>query len=447
MRTLLLTVLYLAFSLHHLTSQDIGGIINNYAIVNDITSTPNCQTILSVSSSGGFSIGDYIIIIQMQGAAISELNDNTFGTISGMGNTGNFEKQQISNILGNDIYINGFLSFNYDPSSPLQITNLAQYANANVTSTLTCNAWNGSTGGILALEATGTLSLNTNIDVSGLGFRGGSVHFYTGGNTCNFFTPRNEWFYTIPSGYGGGKGEGIAEIITGKECGRGPQANGGGGGNDHNSGGGGGSNQATGGQGGINDEPGTFNCQGDFPGVGGLDINSTDKLFLGGGGGAGHGNNVTNGVGGLGGGIIIIYANTIIGNGNAILSNGSNGGSPSGGDGGGGGGAGGGIHLDIQNLTGTLNINAIGGNGGNTTNINQNRCFGPGGGGSGGYLLTDFAGAGITPDFSGGTPGVVTNSSNGCNGSNLGASAGQDGSIYPIPAIPSPSIGFDFVRE
>ncbi len=429
--------------------QDIGGNINIYAQVFSITSTPDCNTVITVNSSTGFSVGDYVIMIQMKGAVISTANDTNYdyGTIIDLASVGNFEKKRISAIAGNDLTLFGPLGLTYNPATSLQIVNVPQYANANVTTTLTAPAWDGTSGGVLALEVSGTLTLNSDIDLSGKGYRGGIPYFYTGTNTCAWWNPRAEMIYDI-SGFGGGKGEGIAYMLPNFICGRGPQGNGGGGGNDHNSGGGGGSSLVAGGVGGINDEPGTFNCQGDYPGFGGYPINQPQGLFLGGAGGAGHANNNLTGIGGNGGGIIILYCSQLDGNGFSILSNGENGGIGNG-DGGGGGAGGGGIMIDCPNINGSLTISATGGNGGNTVNsaTGGDRCFGPGGGAGGGYLLTNSNLTGVTTDFSGGTAGIITLSINGCNGSTSGAQNGADGSIYPLPTITSYVLeGYNFAR-
>src|SRR5690606_2075826 len=50
--------------------------------------------------------------------------------------------------------------------------------------------------------------------------------------------------------------------------------------------------------------------------------NTLSKIFLGGGGGAGHANNGEGGNGQPGGGIVLLMANQLIGNGYAIISDG-----------------------------------------------------------------------------------------------------------------------------
>ena len=85
---------------------------------------------------------------------------------------------------------------------------------------------------------------------------------------------------------------------------------------------------------------------------------------MGGGGGAGHCNSTFNNKAGNGGGLVILMANEIIGNGNPIIADGEAG-LRGFGDGGSGGGAGGSVILYADNYSSTLNIDANGGNGGN----------------------------------------------------------------------------------
>ena len=209
-------------------------------------------------------------------------------------------------------------------------------------------------------------------------------------------------------------------------AGRGAFANGGGGGNDHNSGGGGGANAGAGGLGGRNDEPATFGCFGDFPGLGGTALAGypNQRIFMGGGGGAGHSNNGVGSNGGNGGGIAFIHAAQIIGNNQYISANGTGADINQGQDGAGGGGAGGTIYLFAQSLTGNLSLYAHGAKGCDVDNQNSDRCFGPGGGGGGGFVFTNVN---ASTDLSGGAAGITTNTTASCSGSDLGATEGSLG--------------------
>ncbi len=406
----------------------ISGIINQYTAVTEVD---YCESILTVSSSADFQIGQQVLLIQMQGATINESNSSSFGNITSLNSTGLYERSSIVNIIGNQIYLQYLLLNNYDTFGSLQLVTVPVYADAIVTDTLEPQTWNGTTGGVLAFEVEGILTINAPINASGKGFRGGIAETITP-NDCNWLFAENDFFYDLNTWRGAAKGEGVATFITDKEAGKGAQANGGGGANDHNSGGGGGANISAGGVGGENDEPSTFGCDGFHPGVGGKAITENDnRIFMGGGGGAGHMNNGVGTNGGNGGGIIIIKTNSLTTGGQVGISvGGENVPITSGADGGGGGGAGGTMLLYVeQQVQSPYGLSWEGGDGGSVDNGNQDRCMGPGGGGSGGVLLTNIEPMGNNPIvvFDGGQPGVTMNSTEGCNNSTMGAVTGDYG--------------------
>lgn len=436
MKQLYFSVLIALFCLPAVAQNtNISGVVNSYTSVSAVSGND-----VTVASSAAFSAGDRVLLIQMQGATIDETNAATFGDISNLGNAGNYEFSTVCAIPnGTTLTLIG-VQRSYDASGVVQLVHVPQYVDATVTGTLTASPWDGTTGGILAFECSGDLTLNSDIDVEGLGFRGGTVT--TSNYSCAWFSNVTDYFYDISSGEGAMKGEGIAQYISGKTGGRGPQANGGGGSNDHNGGGGGGSNAGAGGIGGERVKPSTFTCQCIAPGEGGNDLiysNAANNVFLGGGGGAGHENNpATATAGGNGGGIVIIRANTLVGNGNAINASGADVTANSA-DGAGGAGAGGTVLLDIPNYNTGVTVNATGGNGGNVANIGPSNCNGPGGGGGGGLLWVSPASisGGITLLNTGGANGttIATIQSN-CtlNGAN-GAQPGNTGSSLTNLAI------------
>ena len=408
----------------------LSDIINIYASVTDIDS---CTGTLTVEKSTGFTVSMDIILIQMKGAVINTSNTANFGTISNLRNAGLYERAKIQAINGNQIILANKLRNNYNTDGKVQMVSLPSYANARIDSTLTAPEWDGAKGGVLALEVTDTLTFNADIEVSGKGFRGGIADIEQE-NDCRFLNPQNDYFYGLNNWRGAAKGEGVAEFIAGKEAGRGAQATGGGGGNDHNAGGGGGANAGAGGKGGNNNEPDFLGCDGNFPGIGGKMISDTEnRISLGGGGGAGHENNDQAGDGGNGGGIVLLIAKNIVGNDFKIIADGV---SPPviNGDGAGGGGAGGTVILQVENLLSPILVQALGGDGGMVDNQNLPRCQGPGGGGSGGKLLAPEL-LPISYLLSRGEAGMSTNSTS-CNNGTNGAQPGNDGFFEPFGGIP-----------
>ncbi|MBL4625095.1 MAG: gliding motility-associated C-terminal domain-containing protein [Flavobacteriales bacterium] len=381
---------------------------------------------VNVSSTAGLAVGDSVLVIQMKGAKIYTINNTGYGDVTDYNGAGDFEYAIICEINNNTVSFNAEFSSIFDGFGSVQLVTIPKYENITVCDTLTGQPWDGTTGGVIILEATNTITLNAVISASGIGFRGGISDYST--YNCAWFDNFPSYAYDITTGYGAMKGEGVAYYGT-ETAGKGALADGGGGGNDHNSGGGGGGNLASGGDGGDNNDANPNNCTGSHPGIGGKALNNLGKaVFLGGGGGAGHANNNLITDGGIGGGIIILVANNIEGNGNSLLANGTNGGTSIN-DGAGGGGAGGSVLLFANSINSPLTIEAKGGNGGNAGGTSADRCYGPGGGGSGG---TAWYKAGSTPpnisaNLSPGTNGIVTSFSTACAGQSNGADNGQAG--------------------
>jgi hypothetical protein len=414
----------------------IGGVINSYAAVLNVSTSIGCSPmVLFVDDAAGFIPGDFALVIQMQGAVIDESNSDNFGNVTSLNSTGLFEKVEIMSVNGNEIMISASLINDYQMTGKVQIVTIPSYTDAEVTSEIVPMPWDGNKGGIIAMDVSGTLTLQANVNATATGFRGGTRSNQS--SECSAITFVTDYHYVAGSWEGEGKGEGIASYIVGKEHGRGAQANGGGGGNDHNSGGGGGAGLGGGGIGGENLDPGLFNCHGNFPGVGGKETpTAMERLFLGGGGGAGHDNNNKATDGMAGGGIIYISANTIVSNSFLIQSNGGDNVMADGLDGGGGGGGGGAVLIDVTMLGDPLPIEARGGSGSDVFHNNNNRCMGPGGGGGGGVVYTNL-GAGIfMPTLLGGQPGIVVASSASCDGSSNNATAGVEGDLLDLITMP-----------
>jgi hypothetical protein len=388
---------------------NISGTVNSYHRVLGVSSIA-----AKLDNVSGLSYGNTVLLIQMKGAGINTANNSSFGDTTSLNYAGNYEVATICFVSNDSVYFFNQLLNSYDPNYKVQLVKFGEYYSANVTDTVKAQSWNSTTGkgGVLAIKVEADLTLNAPLFADSTGYKGGSFFLHDG--TCSFFFP-------VGSGYaydatstgalnGAYKGEGIADVPANLDGARGAPANGGGGGNNHNNGGGGGANLTSGGNGGANYSTGPSACTGTYQGRGGKALKnwSNTKIFLGGGGGAGHANSTVQlYAGGNGGGIIIVIANNIIGNGFKISANGQDGRSTSY-DGASGGGAGGTIIMDVANsYSGTLTIQANGGNGGNEDDDNSlGRCYGAGGGGSGGVIYFNGSLPAITTSISGGIAGI-----------------------------------------
>src|SRR5205823_12997778 len=124
-----------------------------------------------------------------------------------------------------------------------QVCRVPQFTDVTVSGgSLRPVAWNGTSGGVIAFFANGTVTLsaaNSPINAGGTGFRGGSAHSALNPN-------QNVTALNTSVDDGGSKGEGIDGSQSGL-YGRGNVGNGGGGGNAYKAGGGGGSDGGSGG--------------------------------------------------------------------------------------------------------------------------------------------------------------------------------------------------------
>nr|MBP6825646.1 hypothetical protein [Saprospiraceae bacterium] len=405
----------------------ISGIINKYT---PVTAFGCDSSRLTVGTVTGFLPGDKVLLIQMKGASASLANNSTFGDILSAGNAGNYEFNRIESVSGatNEIRLQYKITRSYNIGGRIQLVRVPEYDNVTANS-LTCPPWDGITGGILVLDVANTLSLQGNIDVSNRGFRGGTLV-----DSDNPSAHETGIFYAPDPDLAAEKGEGIAEIPANQSFGRGKSTLGGGGGNAHNAGGGGGGNAGSGGNGGLeyyntpsSPTPGTN-------GLAGLNIFNVNaqRVVLGGGGGAGHSNDGQGTSGGRGGGIVILTAGTVQGNGFKILANGENVLSPGDNrnDGQGGGGAGGTVLFSAGQVTGDLPIELKGGRGGDCLFFVNSQIIGPGGGGGGGKLALSQLFPNVMLSLNGGQNGIANQ-----NLTN-DAQPGQPGSVlFPLSLV------------
>ena len=304
--------------------------------------------------------GDLLLVVQMQDATINTTNSNVYGSGSsangGSGQTsvrnsglyeyvvatgpvaagavpvrgtgaGNGLRNAYTAVAGSDTV----------SQRTFQVVRVPQYGQAQLGVGLTAAPWNGSTGGVLAVDVAGRLDLaGRTASVSGLGYRGGAGRQLAGG------TGANTDYRTLSSNNANGqKGEGYAGtpryvfdasttsvVNTGVEgypsgsAARGAPGNAGGGGtdgnpaaNDQNTGGGGGGGAGVGGVGGN-----AWSSQTASGGRrGAAQASSATRVIAGGGGGAGTRNN-SDGIaaasaGAAGGGIALIRVGGLTGTG------------------------------------------------------------------------------------------------------------------------------------
>ncbi|MEN9441837.1 MAG: hypothetical protein RLZ33_1914, partial [Bacteroidota bacterium] len=435
-------LLTVCFQKASISQVNISGIVNQYTAVTAITQPAcapcdvACIHTITVTDGSLFQPGDKALIIQMKGATINTANTVGSGDVTAINNAGNYEFFVVGSVVGNLLTPAYPLIRNYTVSGKVQVVRIPQFAdNVNITGTLTAQDWNEvtGTGGVVAIEAK-KVTFNAGIDVLGQGYKG--IQMLVNGTPDNC-TPGPTTLFNVSSATNSSytKGDGIVLDNAATNRGRAPRANGGGSGISGDSGGGGGSNYGAGGEGGKRwcDIDGA-----NAGGIGGFAMTTylaQNKVFLGGAGGPGFvtTNNPSNAANG--GGIVIIFADTIVGNGNTINARGTSPvainpvGAP---DGGGGGGAGGSVVLKTEIFVGNITVNVSGGDG---QDLNTTTPHGPGGGGGGGVLLYSLASlpAGLTLNTAGGIGGEhLAGASSIRNGSQDGSAGGSISLYVPI---------------
>lgn len=460
-------------------------ILNRYSEVTSISgNTVTVNNIANLNDGSGhytnntLSTGDMILIYQAQGASFTNTTNTAAWGAFSTNNAGGYEFAVVASVSGNDItvvniggppYHCGGIANTYDTvNGNVQVVRVPQYANLTVNGAASVVApnWNGTTGGILALVVQNNLVINGTIDVTGRGFRGGTVH--------NNGASGQSGFRSVNPGDGADKGEGILGFEGTYSTnglgryGRGAPANGGGGGVGHNSAGGGGANGnnggawngsgfvsatdiyaqawdlddgvnnggvvpayfqggAGGGRGGYTYSANNGNALTQGPGngvwggdsrrqVGGLggrplNNNPATQVFFGGGGGAGDINNSNATGGGDGGGLVVIGADTLSGSGQIIAggTSAANVTASSAKDAPGGGGAGGSIVVAANSVS-TVSLSANGGNGGGQTSGTA-EAEGSGGGGGGGFIALYATSGSLSTSVLGGANGTTASGS------------------------------------
>ena len=397
-------------------------IVNNYARVTSLNNfnsidpdTLQLDSLLDKSSKQLFFDGDTVLIHQTKGAIFGypSTDIKKAGTLIDVGATGSFEihivkKVDVLNkylILQGNLHlhpdfinIGGYKAFN--ANHILQVVKVFTYRKKRIINkTITSIPWDSISkkGGIVAIIGD-SIKLGGNIDVSGKGFLGADPgNIISTAHCSKEDSVKLKAFSFLRNAFdsSGLKGESFI-VFDSLPRGRKPARTGGGGGNGYFAGGGGGGNynsnsgsDNSGGDGGDEGASCGMSTTTNTGGLAGLsnyivynNSNNVAALFGGGGGCSIQSATLKATKGGNGGGIILIMANYLDGNGFSINANGSSV-LDSASSGAGGGGAGGTILLDINKYKNSI-VSAQGGNGGSTI---KNLLDGSHGGGGGGGLI------------------------------------------------------------
>jgi hypothetical protein len=107
------------------------------------------------------------------------ISDNTFyGSITALNNTGNYELLQVSSVTGNQINLCSGTSkaYNQGGRNRTQVVRVPRLITLTITAAaiVAGKQWDGTMGGIIAIETNGNILIDGTISSDTIGFRGGA---------------------------------------------------------------------------------------------------------------------------------------------------------------------------------------------------------------------------------------------------------------------------------
>ncbi|MFK4788727.1 SpaA isopeptide-forming pilin-related protein [Microbacterium sp. ZW T5_56] len=138
----------------------VSGVVNSYQKVSAVSGNTVTVTGAVTGAATPFAVGDKVMLIQMTGVA----------PVQSGSNMGNYDNATITAISGGTITLSA-ITRTYSPGTEaVQLVRAIHDAGTvTVSAAVTAKAWDGSTGGVVALSG-GILQLDANIDASAKGF-------------------------------------------------------------------------------------------------------------------------------------------------------------------------------------------------------------------------------------------------------------------------------------
>ncbi|MEL7342595.1 MAG: hypothetical protein AAGM67_19080 [Bacteroidota bacterium] len=140
------------------------AVLNAYTkVVADASVGDTLIQVMNVLELDDLEYGDLVLIIQMQGASINSATTRSWGEVSSLNNAGNYEFAYVQGVdqAANRIEFCSPLTQDYTASGNVQVVQVPQYTSFTVNPgiTLSPQGWNGITGGVVAIHASGTVTI------------------------------------------------------------------------------------------------------------------------------------------------------------------------------------------------------------------------------------------------------------------------------------------------
>ncbi|MGE5722634.1 MAG: hypothetical protein ACM3YM_09250, partial [Sphingomonadales bacterium] len=210
----------------------LSGVLNTYYPATASVSAGGTSISLGAATGAmqAIAVGDLLLVIQMQDATINTSNNDRYGngTAGGTGSgytainqAGRYEYVRATSAVstaGGTLTVAGASgtglvnAYNFTAANSttqkrsFQVIKVPEYLDATISGTVTGSRWNGTSGGVVAIDVAGRLTFSGGtITVDGLGFRGGGARQLSGG------AGTNTDYRTLASvANNGAKGEGIS---------------------------------------------------------------------------------------------------------------------------------------------------------------------------------------------------------------------------------------------
>jgi uncharacterized repeat protein (TIGR01451 family) len=166
---------------------------------------PNTTAVVTTT---GLSAGDLVLVMQMQGTNAGVYEYATVVSPAGPVTSG---AVTVRGAGAGGALVNAYTQ-NFGSGNTYQIIRVPQYSSGTVAGVISAPPWDidasgQGTGGVVAIDTTGALNLNANVNVTGQGFRGGAGFTVAGGTAGLTATTGS---YSSGSQTGASKGEGTS---------------------------------------------------------------------------------------------------------------------------------------------------------------------------------------------------------------------------------------------
>src|SRR5262249_44913081 len=146
-------------------------VVNLYSGIGADAGPGDSQVVLTTPA--GFVAGDAVMLLQVGGVSTPDAGDPLDIDLGPLG-AGAWELHRVAAIDGGRLVLDGPLSGGFEGVAS-QVIRLPEYTSVDVMDggRIAARPWDGATGGVLALLAAGTVTIDGRLDADGAGLRGG----------------------------------------------------------------------------------------------------------------------------------------------------------------------------------------------------------------------------------------------------------------------------------